>query len=169
MAIRNLQSNSRGYLLVVDDPMIAAAASANDAETMFTRLLAFDEAVGTARRYAGTDALIVVTGRENIGGVQLNGYPLLKDKGVAILALNNQGYPSLCWSTGPGHASETNLAIAKPKKSTPGILTQPAAYSLPSGVGAAGDVLSLGIGRGSESLHGFLDLTDVHKVIRDSL
>jgi hypothetical protein len=36
-------------------------------------------------------------------------------------------------------------------------------------VGAAGDVLSLGIGRGSESLHGFLDLTDVHKVIRDSL
>ena len=169
MAIRNLQSNSRGYLLVVDDPMIAAAAAANDAETMFTRLLAFDEAVGTARRYAGAEALIVVTGRENIGGVQLNGYPLLKDKGVAILALNNQGYPSLCWSTGPGYDSEKNSTIAKPKKNSPGILTQPTAYALPSGVGVAGDVLSLGVGRGSESLHGFLDLTDVHKVIRDSL
>lgn len=169
VAIRHLQSNSRGYLLVVDDPMIAAAASANNAETMFTRLLAFDQAVGTAKRYAGADALIIVTGRENIGGVQLNGYPLLKEKGVAILALNNQGYPSLCWSTGPGYALVKNTQPTKPKKNLPGILTQPAACPLPAGVGVAGDVLALGVGRGSESLHGFLDLTDLHKVIKDSL
>lgn len=169
VAIRHLQSNSKGYLLVVDDPMIAEAAAANDAETMMTRLLAFDQAVGTAKRYAGSDAMIIVTGRENVAGVQLNGYPLLRDKGVAILALNNQGYPSLCWSTGPGYASEKSPATTKPKKNSPGILTQPAAYTLPSGVGTAGDVLTLGVGRGSESLHGFLDLTDVHKVIRESL
>ena len=169
VAIRHLQSNSRGYLLVVDDPMIASAAAANDAETMFSSLLAFDQAVGTAKRYAGADALIIVTGRENVAGVQLNGYPLLRDKGVAILALNNQGYPSLCWSTGPGFASEKSPATSKPKKNSPGILTQPAAYALPSGVGTAGDVMTLGVGHGSESLHGFLDLTDVHNVIKESL
>ena len=169
VAIRHLQSNSRGYLLVIDDPMIASAAAANDAETMFARLLALDQAVGTAKRYAGADALIIVTGRENIGGVQLNGYPLLRDKGVAILALNNQGYPSLCWSTGPGYASEKSPPPTKPKKNSPGILTQPAAYPLPSGVGTAGDVLTLGVGQGSENLHGFLDLTDIHRVIKDSL
>ena len=81
---------------------VGQAAISNDAESMFQRVLAFDQAVSTARRYAGEKALIIVTGRETLGGLQLNGYPFLGDKGVAILAINNQGYPSLSWSTGPG-------------------------------------------------------------------
>ena len=172
VAIRHLQSNSHGYLLVVDDPTIAAAAAANDAESMFKRLLAFDQAVATARRYAGDKALIVVAGRESIGGPQLNGYPFLGDKGVAVLSLNAQGIPSLCWSTGPGFALEekndTNHS-KKTKPSTPGILSQPSAFSLPQGQGVAEDILTLGIGQGSEKLRGFLDLTDVHQLIREKL
>jgi alkaline phosphatase len=172
VAIRNLQANRRGYLLVVDDPMIAAAGSANDAETMFARILSLDQAIATARRYAGENALIVLAGRENVGGLELNGYPLLRDKGVAILALNNQGYPSLCWSTGPGFSTEKkNSTSTHPEKSnpSPGILSQPSAHSLPTAVGTAGDVLAIGIGQGSEKLHGFLDLTEIHTVIKDAL
>jgi hypothetical protein len=50
-----------------------------------------------------------------------------------------------------------------------GILSQPTAYSLPQAVGVAGDVLALGSGHGSEKLKGFLDLTDVHRVILGEL
>lgn len=172
VAIKNLQTNRRGYLLVVDDPSIAAAASVNDGEAMLRRILSFDQAVSTARHYAGDKALIVVTGRMNIGGLQLNGYPFLHDKGVAILALNNQGYPSICWSTGPGYSVESSgEAIQKKKAASPlsGILSQPSAFHLNNAVGTAGDVLSFGSGQGSDKIRGFLNLTDLNRIIRDSL
>lgn len=175
LAIRNLQTNRKGYLLVVDDPGIAEAAASNDGEAMLGRLLAFDKAVATARHYAGESALVVVTGRENIGGLQLNGTPFLHDKGISILALNNQGYPSLCWSTGPGFSMDpTNnpnrtRTTNPPPSSTVGILSQPSAYKLPQGAPVAGDVLATGIGQGSEKIHGFMDLTDLHRVLKESL
>lgn len=170
IAIRQLQGNRHGYLLVVEDSSIATAASLNDGESMFKRLLAFDQAVATARRYAGDNALIVVSGRENIGGLNINGYPLLRDKGVAILSLNAQGTPSLCWSTGPGYLTEeTHETPAKKTNSRAGILSQPSAFSLPQASGVAGDVLGLGIGDGSEKIHGFLDLTDLHRIISEKL
>jgi alkaline phosphatase len=171
IAISRLQSDRHGYLLVVDDPMIGEAAAANDGETMLRRLVAFDQAVATARRYAGEKALVIVTGRETIGGLQLNGYPFLRDKGVAILAVNAQGYPSLAWSTGPGYSVEEKRDDAHPRKTniSSGILSQPSAFTLPSGLGVAGDVISLGVGQGSEKLHGFLDLTDVHGVVSEEL
>jgi alkaline phosphatase len=174
IAIRNLQSNRKGYFLVIDDPSIAEAAASNDGEAMLGRLLAFDQAVATARHYAGDNALIVVTGRENIGGLQLNGYPFLRDKGVAVLALNNLGYPSLCWSTGPSFSPDGANDGNKPRKSDTraaviGILSQPAAFPLPKGTGVAGDVMALGIGQGSEKIHGFLDLSDLHGILRQSL
>jgi len=172
IAIRNLQSNGTGYLLVIDDPMIAAAAISNDAESMFGRMLTFDRAVATARRYAGDRALVIVTGRENIGGMTLNGYPFLRDKGISVLALNNEGYPSICWSTGPGFASEKSPTLSNSSKTNAspiGILTQPPAFRLPSSLGTAGDVLSLGAGPGSEKLHGFIDLPMIHRIIQEAL
>ncbi len=170
IAIRQLQGNRHGYLLVVEDASIAEAAAINDGESMFKRLLAFDQAVATARRYAGENSLIVVAGRENVGGLTLNGYPLLRDKGVAILALNAQGNPSLCWSTGPGYSTEEPRdPFAKKTNARPGILSQPSAFPLPRASGAGGDVLGLGIGDGSEKIHGFLDLTDLHGIISEKL
>jgi alkaline phosphatase len=174
IAIRHLQSNRHGYFLVVDDPSIGKAAGANDGEAMFKRILSFDQAVATARRYAGENALIIVAGRETIGGLQLNGYPFLGDKGVAILAINAEGTPSLCWATGPGFALEkkvdnTDKNSKQNKIPSPGILSQPSACPLPQGLGVAGDVLTLGVGQGSEKLQGFLDLTDIHHLINDEL
>ena len=168
IAIRRLQTNGKGYMLVVDDSGIGAAAAANDGERMLRRISAFDKAVATARRYAGEKAMIVVTGRENIGGFQLNGHPFLRDKGVAVVALDNQGYPSLCWSTGPGYAVES-ARDGKVKKESPGILTQPSAFLLPKGIPTSGDVLAAGIGQGTDHIRGFLDLSDLHRIISESL
>jgi alkaline phosphatase len=168
IAIRRLQLNGKGYLLVVDDPGIGSAAASNDGEKMLRRISAFDRAVATARRYAGDKAMIVVTGRENIGGLRLNGHPFLHDKGVAVVALNNLGYPSLCWSTGPGYSVESQQE-GKTKKSLPGILTQPSAYITPKAIPTAGDVLATGIGQGTDRIHGFLDLTDLHRIVNEAL
>jgi alkaline phosphatase len=168
IAIRRLQLNGKGYLLVVDDPGIAAAASANDGETMLRRIAAFDRAVSTAKHYAGDKAMIVVTGRENIGGIQLNGHPFLHDKGVAVVALNNLGYPSLSWSTGPGYAVEPQQD-GKVRKNSPGILTQPSSFSLPKGIPTSGDVVAAGTGQGTERIRGFLDLSEIHRILSESL
>lgn len=172
IAIRRLQLNGKGYLLVVDDPGIAAAAAANDGETMLRRLSEFDRAIATARRYAGENSLIVVTGRENVGGFQLNGHPFLRDKGVAILAINNLGHPSLSWASGPGYAPDASPSGEKPRKaagSSPGILSQPSAFPLPKGLENAGDVLAAGVGAGAVKIHGFMDLTDLHRILSESL
>lgn len=166
IAITRLQVNGRGYLLVVDDPAIGTAASLNDGESMLRGLLDFDRAIAVARQYAGDNSLIVVTGRENIAGFSLNAPPFLHDKGVAVVCMNNLGYPSICWSTGPGFALETP---SKTASKSLGILSQPSAYTLPKGIGTAGDVMAAGVGPGSEALHGFLDLTEIHRIINNAL
>ena len=168
IAIRRLQLNSNGYLLVVDDPEVGRAASANDGEKMFRQLSAFDKALATARRYAGENAMIIVTGRENIGGLQLSSQPFLHDKGVAVIALNNTGSPSLCWSTGPGYAVQTTQE-GKSKKGPLGILTQPSAFTLPKANPTAGDVMTMGVGQGTDKIHGFLNLGDIHRFIDEGL
>jgi len=171
IAIRNLQSNRRGYLLVVDDPLVGIRASGNDAEAMFGEILALDQAVATARRYAGANALVLVTGRQSLGGPVMNGYPFLRDKGISVIAMNNEGSPSICWATGPGFAPDQSVP-AKGQKNLPdriGILSQPSAFTQPVASGTAADVLCFGAGQGSERLRGFLDLTDIHRTISDAL
>lgn len=165
LAIGRLQLNGKGYLLVVDDPGMGSAASLNDGESMLRRLVDFDRAIAVARQYAGENSLIVVTGRENIGGFSLNTAPFLRDKGVAVVSMNNLGYPSICWSTGPGFAPDLTSKSGK----TPGILSQPSAFQLPRGVGTAGDVMAAGAGPGAQALHGFLDLTEIHRIINEAL
>ena len=130
--------------------------------------------MATARRYAGNDALILVCGRRSVGGLRLNGYPFLRDKGISVLSLNNDGYPSLSWSTGPGFSAEQEQVspASKGKTNAPepaGILAQPSATKLHSAVGTAGDVLCVGEGAGSENLRGFTDLGAIHALLKKAL
>ena len=39
------------------------------------------------------------------GGMVLNGYPLAKDSGMALLGTNAAGLPSITWATGPNGAN----------------------------------------------------------------
>jgi alkaline phosphatase len=138
---------------------------------MFGELQSLDQAVATARRYAGENALIVVTGRQSLGGPVMNGYPFLRDKGISVIAMSNEGAPSVCWSTGPGFAPEPSPQprLSKGTSERVGILSQPAAFIQPTASGTAGDVLCFGVGQGSEKIRGFLNLTDVHKVMSNAL
>lgn len=160
LAIQLLQFNRKGYLLVVDCGLAGKAASQNEGERMLRELLALDEAVATALSFAGADSLVLVVGKQSIGGLRLNGYPFRDDKGVAVVGINTQGIPSMTWSTGPGTpAVGTDAAPAG----------EPSAVPAPVAIGVAEDGIVAGAGAGAEQLQGFKDNTDIFRVISTNL
>lgn len=164
-AILFLQYNPRGYLLVVDAGLISKAAQANEGERTLREIAELDAAVGEALEYAGKNALVVVTGKQSVGGLRMNGYPFKNDRGMSVVGTNPQGVPSITWSTGPGGGAPPDpSAPDKPAKPS-----EPSAFSAPAAIGVAEDVIAVSKGPGSENLQGFKDNTDVFKVIRDNL
>ncbi|MEI6277761.1 MAG: alkaline phosphatase [Verrucomicrobiae bacterium] len=156
-AILLLQYNPKGYFLVVDAGLSGKAALQNQGERMMKEILVLDRAVATAQTYAGENALIVVAGRSNPGGMRMNGYSFRNDKGAAVLGINAQGVPSLTWSTGPGSGS---------KSSPEGLArTEPTAFQTASSIGVAEDVVAVSQGPGTETLQGFQDNTEIFRVI----
>lgn len=155
-SIEFLQSNRRGYVLVVDAALVTRAAERNEGERTIRETLAMDRAIATAVKYAGEKALIVAVGKHAVGGLTLNGYPLRQDHGVALLGTTVSGYPSLTWATGPNGPS------APPRD-------EPAAFQTPSALNTAEDVVAAGTGPGAEKLHGFLDNTALFELLREAL
>lgn len=151
-AMRLLQYNPKGYLLVVDAGLAGKAASRNDAERLFREIAALDDAVAAAIASGGENALIIVAGKNVTGGLRLNSSPFRNDKGASILGINAQGVPSITWSTGPS----TDPA-------------QPAAFTSELALGTAEDVLALSKGPGSKELTGFCDNTDIFRLIQKGL
>ena len=160
-AILLLQYNPKGYLLVVDAGLAGKASSLNEGERTLREIVALDQAVSVARKYAGENALIVVAGKQSSGGLRLNGYSFRNDKGAAILGINAQGVPSLTWSTGPGSGQTTTPdGIAH---------TEPSAFTTASAVGTAEDAVAVSAGPGTEELTGFRDNTDVFRLLKKGL
>jgi len=158
-AIQLLQYGHDGYLLIVDAGLAGKAAYQNAGERMLREIISLDEAVATARAYAGESALILVAGKQSIGGMNLNGYPFRNDRGLAVGGINAQGVPSFTWATGPGSSSA----------SLPESPSEPSAFPASAAIGVAEDGLILGAGPGSERLDGFHDNTDVFNVVVENL
>jgi len=160
-AILLLQYNPKGYLLVVDAGLAGKAALQNSGERTLREIASLDQAVAVAKKFAGEDALIIVSGKQNTGGLRLNGYSFRNDKGAAILGINAQGVPSLTWSTGPG-SGQTSAPSGISR-------SEPSAFPTASAVGVAEDSVAVSFGPGSESLTGFRDNTDIFQVIKKGL
>lgn len=160
-AIRLLQYNARGYLLIVDAGLAGKSAAQNEGERTLREILALDEAVAEAVRYAGPKALILVVGKRNVGGLRLNGYPFRNDKGAGLLGINAQGAPSITWSTGPESGARTSPEGP--------VSTEPAASKRAAAIGVAEDALALGSGPGSEALKGFQDNTEIFRIVHKEL
>lgn len=189
-SIQFLQTNRRGYLLVVDAALVARAAEQNNGERVLTETADFDRAVKTALEYAGEKTLIICAGKQDIGGLSLNGYPLRGDHGLALLGTNAAGYPSITWSTGPngprretlpplptapataettGSAATSAPAPAAAENVPQPSKTEPAAFGASIAIGTAQDMIIVGTGPGSEVINGFLDNTVVFKIIQKGL
>jgi alkaline phosphatase len=160
-AIRLLQYNARGDLLIVDAGLAGKSAAQNEGERTLREIIALDDAVAEAMRYAGPKALILVAGKRNVGGLRLNGYPFRNDKGAGLLGINAQGAPSITWSTGP--ESGTRTSPEGP------VSTEPAASKRAAAIGVAEDAIAVGSGPGSEELKGFQDNTEIFRIVQKQL
>jgi len=174
-AIELLQYNPGGYLLVVDAGLMRNAAQENKAERALGETVELDHAVATARRYAGQGSTIIVCGDAAIGGLSLNGFPFLKDSGIALLGLNSAGQPWITWATGPNGASSYGAAKIPGKPDTnhteqpASQQLEPAALYAKSALSTVDDVVAFGSGPGTEALQGTVDNTTVFKILRDEL
>lgn len=175
-AIELLQYNRAGYLLIVDAGLMRRAAEQNDGEHTLAEMVEFDRAVTIARRYAGAKSTIVVCGDVAVGGLNLNGYPFRKDRGIAILGLNSAGDPWFSWASGPNGGKSygaAKLAAHQPTPdataSPPDILQEPAAFYAPAALDTVDDVVAFGTGPGAEGLRGSIDNTAIFQLIRDLL
>ena len=167
-----LQQNGNGYVLIVDAALVTHAAQRNEAERTIRETLALDDAVETARKYAGEKSLIVAVGKHSTGGLALNGYPLRHDHGVALLGSNAAGYPYLTWATGPNGpapATQTPLADSAAPNTPPTAKSEPAAFQTNSALNNAEDVLAVGTGPGSDKLRGWLSNTDIFALLKEAL
>jgi alkaline phosphatase len=159
-AIEFLQTNRRGYLLIVDAALVTRAAERNEGERTLIETVAFDHALATATRYVGEKSLIVAIGKHGIGGLSLNGAPLRADHGVALLGTTPSGYPALTWSTGPNGPSD------KPSQRS---RTEPAAFAQPAALTTAEDVIAVARGMGADKLRGLIDSPELFEFIRSAL
>ena len=100
-AVEILQINGSGYFLVVDAGLMRKAAEKNNAERTLAETGELDRALAVAQRYAGGKSAIFVCGDVGIGGLDLNGNPFRKDRGIAVLGLNSAGDPWFSWASGP--------------------------------------------------------------------
>ena len=145
-AIEFLQTNSNGYLLIVDAALISRAAEQNSGERVLTETIDFDRAVATALEYAGEKALVLAAGKHDIGGMTLNGYPLRGDHGLAMLGTNANGIPAVTWSTGPNGARAAETPFRAPEPAVPtkpaatgtaAVVSTPAVSGTPASTGSA--------------------------------
>lgn len=157
--IELLQFNRKGYLLVVHAGLAGRAAELGRGETLLRQYAEIDEAVTAAREYAGQDALILVSGLANTGGLRLNAFSFAPDRGIAVLGPSAAGIPALTWSTGPGsqgsEPSDATLEAVAARTEKPQPVTE--------------DALILASGSGVEKLPNFPDLTELHAIIKQGL
>lgn len=157
--IELLQFNRKGYLLVVHAGHAGRAAELGRGESLLRSCSELDAAVAAALDYAGENALIVVSGLANTGGLRLNAFSFAPDRGIAVLGPSAAGVPAVTWSTGPGSPDgEPDRAIVE---------ATAARTDNPQPV--AEDVLVLAAGPGSEKLPNFPDLTDLHAILKQGL
>jgi len=176
-SIELLQYNRAGYLMVVDAGLMRRAAEQNDGEHTLTEMSELDRAVGVARRYAGAKSAIFVCGDVGIGGMNLNGFPFVQDRGIAVLGLNSAGDPWFSWASGPKGAKSYGAAKVVASQQTPAaadaprpeIVQEPAAFYAPSSLTTVDDVVAFGVGPGTEALHGPMRNTALFKIIYDLL
>ena len=177
-AIELLQYNAGGYVLVVNAALMGKAARENTAERSLAEMIELDRALATGRHYAGPRSTLIVCGDVGIGGLSLNGFPFRKDSGIALLGLNSTGQPWFTWASGPNgamsygnprkNAPATNGPETEASRMSPEYLEPAAVYDTPA-LNTVEDVLAMGIGPGTDALHGSLDSTAVFNILRDQL
>jgi alkaline phosphatase len=145
-SIETLAYNLLGYFLVVDHPLVAAAAGQNQAELAVRQLHELDRAVETARKYAGKNTLILVYCPYAIGGFQF----LEKSKDNSS---GSRRLSPLSWHNGPGKKGSDPTAYTTGRVASP----------------SAGFGWVIAFGRGSEKISGIMNPGELHAILSRQL
>jgi alkaline phosphatase len=145
-AIETLAYNLLGYFLVVEHPLVAHAASQNQAELAVRQLHELDRAVDTARRYAGKNALILVYCPYSVGGFQFL-------DSSATAKKTKSRIPSLSWHNGPGRSGSDPAGLRTGRAAAP----------------SAGFGWAAAYGKGSDEVHGILNPGELHAILQRQL
>lgn len=163
-----LRAEKKPFLLIFEAALPDKAAHLNNAKRAMIEVLEFDATLAWLRENLGPNALILATTDHNNGGFTINGPPSpIRWKGDQILETNPVTKQSiLTWASGPGfdrNAPAAELAASDPARTEPALLDVKSSYH------SGGDVWLLGSGPGSERVQGFLDNTDIYRLIAETI
>jgi alkaline phosphatase len=163
-ALRRLQREKQGFFLMVEGGMIDKACHMNWTRRALEETLEFDRTIGEVLRAVDERTLVIVTADHECGGFALGGYPPLKTRGDALLARQvSQGF-LVGWTSGPGGvAPPEGRGFLDPE------FSHPASRYLKAALHTATDVFAAAQGPGAEEVRGFLDNTDLFRIMRRAL
>lgn len=190
VAIQRLQYNINGYFLVVHHGLIADAAKRNMTDLAANETVALDQAIETAIRYAGEDALIIVTNNYSLGAID-ESVPLLEPPAPTVLPPNlrrsltrraatvkpvEEELPVL-WMNGPGGPQTTTAREQwyKQRVASGTFSTNSASIFAPDqairfsteAVPTSAPAWLASRGYGSDRLTGFFSNTDLYYILQE--
>lgn len=166
--LRLLQGSGKPWLLVAEAGLPDKACHLNNAKRALEEVLVLDRTIALIREKIGPNVLLLVTTDHNTGGITLNPGQPVGAKGDAILKASPiTKLPILTFATGPGGVLDgdqftpidPNTDWNNPKSLSPALQRTVSAFH------TGGNVWLLGQGPGSERVRGFLDNTDIFKII----
>lgn len=166
-SIQYLKNRSKnGYFLMVESGRVDHASHRNEARRTFEDMIEADRSIERALKERN-DTLIVVTADHETGGLALSGYaPISVAAGEGILKnqvrdmrTDSYTYGLVSWASGPGFDSP--LSVDEDERHFRHKATYPAPFAHHTAV----DVPTLAEGPGAELINGFIDNTEIIKVI----
>jgi alkaline phosphatase len=185
-AVKFLRAKKRPFFLMVEAALPDKACHLSNAKRAIGEVLELDAMLQALRENLPPRTLVLVTTDHNNGGLAINGPPVpLATRGDALLGPNpiTNAKSILTWGTGPGadmaaantrervvHKSGKPDRVVKEAK-TPADpdYVQPAAVASKATEHTGGDVWLLADGPGSARVHGYLDNTDIYRIIAAAL
>jgi alkaline phosphatase len=185
-AVRFLRAKDKPFFLMVEAGLPDKASHRGNAKRAMVEVLELDHMIAELRKAVPPGTLILVTTDHNTGGLAISGppVPIESTRGDALLQPNPvTGKSILSWATGPGgDLPKSNLRERKivasdgaeqvtteEKKPTDPDYQHPAAMFTSSALHTGGDVWLLGEGPGSEKVHGYLDNTEIFRLIASQI
>jgi len=180
-----LQQRGKPFFLMAEAGLPDKACHLNNAKRAIVEVQELDATLAWLRKNLPPDVLLLVTTDHNNGGFTINGPPApIRLKGEALLLKNPvTGGPYFTWASGPGFdrtaALQRTRLIAEPDKPLRSVVetiketdvdyAQPALLDTKASLHSGGDVWMLADGPGSDEVHGFLDNTDIYRLMAGAI
>jgi len=185
-AVRFLRAKGRPFFLMVEAALPDKACHRGQAKRAITEVLELDHMLAELRKNLPPGSLLLVTTDHETGGLAISGPPVPPATRGDALVGANPVVPTrsiLSWATGPGaDLKKSNVRerkvieigkpprmVSEPKQASDPDFQQPAAMESGGAMHTGGDVWMLGEGPGSEKVHGFLENTDIYRLIASQI